>query len=652
MVGTVIDITGRKQSEGALRESEEKYRAMIEAFDGFIYICSQEYRIEFMNDRLIERTGRDATGEYCYKALHDLDSVCGWCVNEQVFTGASIRWEVQSPKDGRWFEVSNTPIHNSNGTISKQAMITDITERKQAEGALYESKILLNAVMDGIPDPVYIKDRDNRILFANPAMARVVGKPLAEIIGRTASEYFGDPDVGLTLREHDLAVMASGRIEVVEEAVPTPFGRRTFLSSKVPYRSLKGDIIGIIGVSRDITERKHQVEELNLAKEQAEAANRAKSEFLANMSHEIRTPMNGIMGMASLLEMTDLSDEQQEYLDCIQLSSENLLALIDDILDLSKVEAGKIVLEMAPFSLRECIDDAVRVHISNVHAKGLALKTDIPAQVPYALTGDQLRLKQILVNLIGNAVKFTAHGEISVSVALLEAHGNTALVRISVSDTGIGIDEAAIDTIFAPFSQADSSTTRRYGGTGLGLSISRRFVELMGGGIRVKSAVGGGSLFQVSIPFMVNEPSLEPYNRASGTPLPAWEGPPLRILLAEDQEISRRFAVKILDKLGHTPEAAQDGREAVEKWENGSFDIILMDVQMPVMGGVEATGIIRGREAAMGGHTPIIALTAHALKEDRDKLLGQGFDGYVPKPLEIRVLNEEVRRLAAGRGVA
>jgi two-component system CheB/CheR fusion protein len=517
-----VDITGRKQSEGALRESEEKYRAMIEAFDGYIYICSQEYRIEFMNDRLIERTGRDATGEYCYKALHDLDAVCGWCVNEQVYTGESIRWEVQSPKDGRWYEVSNSPIYKANGTISKQAMIIDITERKQ------------------------------------------------------------------------------------------------------------------------------QVEELKLAKEQAEAANLAKSEFLANMSHEIRTPMNGIMGMASLMKMTELSNEQQEYLDCIQLSSENLLDLIDDILDLSKVEAGKIVLELAPFSLRSCIGDAVRVHVSKIHTKGLVLKTDIPAQVPDALTGDQLRLKQILVNLIGNAVKFTEKGEISVSAALLEAHGNTAFIRISVSDTGIGIDTGAIDTIFAPFSQADSSTTRRYGGTGLGLSISRRFVDLMEGKIWAESAVGGGSLFQVAIPFKVNEPTPEQRDRRNACPLPPWEGPPLRILLVDDQEISRLFTVRILQKMGHAPEAAQNGREAVEKWENGVFDIILMDVQMPVMDGVEATRIIRRREAGTGGHTPIIALTAHALKEDRERLLGQGFDGYVPKPLEIKMLNSEMKHCLEG----
>ncbi|MDR3581203.1 MAG: PAS domain S-box protein [Oryzomonas sp.] len=644
-----VDITGRKQSEGALRESEEKYRAMIEAFDGYIYICSQEYRIEFMNDRLIERTGRDATGEYCYKALHDLDIVCGWCVNDQVYTGASIRWEVQSPKDGRWYEVSNSPIYNANGTISKQAMITDISERKQIEGALYESKILLNEVMDGIPDPIYIKDRDSRILFANPALARVVGKPLAEIIGRTDGEYYGDPEVGQALRGHDLAVMASGRTEIMEETVSTPLGRRTFLSSKVPYRSLKSDIIGIIGVSRDITERKQQEEELKLAKEQAEAANLAKSEFLANMSHEIRTPMNGIMGMASLLKLTELSDEQQEYLDCIQSSSENLLTLINDILDLSKVEAGKIVLELAPFSLRSCISDAVRVHVLKMHSKGLALQTDIPAQVPDALTGDQLRLKQILVNLIGNAVKFTEKGEISVSAALLEAHGNTALIRISVSDTGIGIDTDAIDAIFAPFSQADSSTTRRYGGTGLGLSITRRFVDLMGGKIWAESAVGGGSLFQVAIPFMVNEPPPEQRDRRSESPLPSWEGQPLCILLVDDQEISRLFTVRILQKMGHTLNAAQNGREAVEKWENGAFDIILMDVQMPVMDGVEATRIIRWCEAATGGHTPIIALTAHALKEDKDRLLGQGFDGYVSKPLEIKVLNSEMKRCMEGK---
>jgi len=510
---------------------------------------------------------------------------------------------------------------------------------------ILESRRHMQTMLDHVPAQIFMKDTMGRYMMVNRLFEEMFHVSNATMYGKTDYDILPREQAEAS-RAADQEALSRHRSLEYEEITSLGGQTRNYWATKVPLFHTDGTPFALCGIATDITERKQQEEELKLAKEQAEAASRTKSEFLANMSHEIRTPMNGIMGMASLLKMTELSVEQQEYLDCIQLSSENLLALINDILDLSKVEAGKIILELAPFSLRDCIDDAVRGHMADIHSKGLALKTDIPAQVPDALTGDQLRLKQILVNLIGNAVKFTEKGEVNVSAALLEAHGNTALIRISVFDTGIGIDAAVLDTIFAPFSQADSSTTRRYGGTGLGLSISRRFVGLMGGDIRVESAVGGGSLFQVTIPFLVNEPRLEPYDRANGDPLPAWEGPPLHILLVEDQEISRLFAVRILQKLGHTLDVAQNGREAVEKWENSALDIVLMDVQMPLMDGVEAAGIIRGREAAKGGgHTPIIALTAHALKEDRAKLLAQGFDGYVSKPLEIKMLNEEVSRV-------
>ncbi|MGD0586280.1 MAG: histidine kinase dimerization/phospho-acceptor domain-containing protein, partial [Oryzomonas sp.] len=351
------------------------------------------------------------------------------------------------------------------GPIAYLGMIVVMGQTLNYE--ILESRRHMQTMLDHVPAQIFMKDTMGRYVMVNRLFEEMFRVSNATVYGKTDYDIFPREQAEAS-RAADQESLSRHRSLEYEEIAASGGQTRTYWATKVPLFYSDGTPFAICGIATDITERKHQEEELKLAKEQAEAANLAKSEFLANMSHEIRTPMNGIMGMASLLRLTELSDEQQEYLDCIQLSSNNLLALINDILDLSKVEAGKIVLEMAPFSLRDCIDDAVRVHISNIHAKGLALKTDIPAQVPDILTGDQLRLKQIMVNLIGNAVKFTEKGGISVSAALLEAHGNTALIRISVADTGIGIDEAAIDTIFAPFGQADSSTTRRYGGTGLG----------------------------------------------------------------------------------------------------------------------------------------------------------------------------------------
>jgi|GEM_PF-5508842 len=267
---------------------------------------------------------------------------------------------------------------------------------------------------------------------------------------------------------------------------------------------------------KEIAERKRYEEELLNARKAADSANLAKSQFLANMSHELRTPMNGVIGGAQLLGMTELGAEQKECLDYIRSSSESLLAIINDVLDLSKIEAGRIELERAAFSLRGCLSDAVGLHISHAQAKGLALRTDIPAHVPDALSGDRLRLKQVMANLIGNAVKFTQHGGITVSVALLETSGDTALLRFSVSDTGIGIKPPDIEKIFAPFTQADSSTSRKYGGTGLGLSISKELVDLMGGRIWAQSAEGVGSTFRLDIPFVINEGAMVRHDGING----------------------------------------------------------------------------------------------------------------------------------------
>ena len=509
-------------------------------------------------------------------------------------------------------------------------------------------------------DVVVTCDTSGLLTTINPAGERVTGYSQAEAIGRAFVDLVAPGDRVRFASEIDASLARAGA-STFEVRLVRADGETIVLEFDAHAIRTRGNVVGLQAIGRDVTERTRTADALARAKTAAEAANRAKSQFVANISHELRTPLNGIIGMSELLHATSLSETQRQYLGLMSTSADALLHVINDVLDLSKIESGHFELELASVDLVGRIEAVLEPLALMARQKGLAFQLSIAPEVPPVLVGDASRLGQVLTNLVGNAIKFTSEGRVRVTVtpALPEGHDapGDCRLRLAVEDTGIGIPADKHAAIFEAFTQADGSTSRRYGGTGLGLSIASSLVRRMGGRIAVESAPGEGSTFSFTAGFErgrrqeaeeSGEANLARLLGKAATPAsspPAREGRRLEILLVEDHAVNQRLAVEVLTQRGHAVQVAENGRRALALLEETTPDLILMDVQMPEMNGLEATTAIRDRERGTGRHVPIVAMTARAMLGDRERCLEAGMDEYLTKPIRAAALIATVERL-------
>lgn len=685
-VYTIIlrDISERKKVEAALRQERDFTAAVLDTASALVVVADNQGRIVRANWACGQVTGyswEDIRGRLLWDVFSLADEAAAFQAGFQELCS------VQSPsdhesycsiKDGsrRLIAWSDAVLLNSEGAV-EYVICTgiDVTERRRAEEALAKEANLLRTVIDLWPDHIFVKDSVGRYIVNNSAHRSALGKSsLSEVIGKTDFDFF-PTELAAQNQTDERAIIASGQPMPDREArIVKPDGTQIWLSTrKVPWQGQGGKVVGLVGMSQDITDRKRIQEELEkyarelrenneklgAALAAAQEATQLKSQFLAKMSHEIRTPMNGVIGMIQLLLNTALDGEQREYAAFALRSAEALLRLLNDILDISKIEAGKLELEHRPFDLKTTLEDVVSLFALRASAKGLDLMCTVHSRVPRFVCGDAGRLRQILTNLLGNAVKFTERGGVIVQAERIGEADGKVTVQFGVEDTGIGIGPDQLPRLFENFVQADSSTTRKYGGTGLGLAISKQLAEMMGGKIAAESERGRGSRFWFTVVLEeqseAGTPSRPQNHEEQGVqtalapdravlPLkPPGQTTVGRILLAEDNHINQKVVVRILEKAGYQVDVVNNGREAVEALALTQYDLVLMDVQMPIMDGFEATAEIRRREGATR-HMPIIALTANAMAGDRDQCLQAGMDDFVSKPISVDEICQTLAR--------
>jgi PAS domain S-box-containing protein len=523
---------------------------------------------------------------------------------------------------------------------------------------------LTEQILDQLPIPVFLKDREGHFVRFNRQFQEFYQMSREQLMGARIEDFTPHAWASVTRQEDELAwrtglmVSSERRVTQIDPPIDLVVNRVVITSGGESY---------LLGFSIDVSEQRAARDAMQRAVESAQAASRAKSEFLANMSHEIRTPMNGILGMTELVLESSLQPEQRDDISLVKASADALLTIVNDILDFSKIEAGKLDLEEVPFDLRTLARETVRSMALRAQQKGLTLRCEVPPQLPRTMKGDPGRLRQVLINLLGNAIKFTEQGSVTLALTQGPETDDVCEIGFAVSDTGIGIPPDKQKLIFEAFSQVDGSTTRQYGGTGLGLTICRRLVILMQGDISLASEPGKGSTFSFSVPlrhaatplpYLDEQAELElelapgmmagAALAAAAPPAPAAassdSGSGLRILLAEDNPVNQRLALRLLEKMGHRITLVDNGLDALERTMQGGYDLVLMDVQMPGLDGLTATRRIRQWELEHGGHIPIIAMTARAMQGDRERCLEAGMDDYLSKPIDSERLRQLVSR--------
>jgi PAS domain S-box-containing protein len=663
-----INISERKRAEDALIESESRFRLMADGCPSMIWAVNAKGETQFVNRAYREFFGetykRVVDGDW-WLVIHPEDALefvpaFERAVREQKPFSHEVRLK-RADGEWRWAASYGEPRFSPSGEyLGLVGLCPDITTRKEAEQALQRSEEKFRQLAENIREVFWVQS-------LTPGEESYVSPAYESMWGRSCESFYRDPRSWAEAihpddRERAVAAFADDvRAESVETEyrIRTPRGEEKWIRDRAfPVYNESGRRIRMVGVAEEITHHKRYEAELVRAREGADAANQAKSRFLANMSHEIRTPMNGVIGMLQLLQGTDLTEEQRRFADVAQSSGRTLLALVDDILDLSKIEARKITIENRRFNLRELVEGVVQLLSVQASEKGQYVRWCVAPEIPDYVRGDAHRLRQILNNLMSNAIKFTGRGTIDLSAELVSIDDVKTTLRFEVRDTGIGLSEGQIATLFSPFVQADTSTTRRYGGTGLGLAICKQLAEMMGGQIGVKSREREGSTFWFTavlgrIALEEQVASVEDERLLGSLLLAVPEahvgtghlGHGERILVAEDNLTNVEVIVALLQKLGYQVDAVGNGADAVVAVGCGKYDLVLMDCEMPMMDGYEATARIR---ASTRPDVPIVALTADAMPADRERCLAAGMNDYLAKPVELARLAAVLIRWVTG----